>query len=103
MFRIALLLLIPAAWSQTQIERGEQLFYAAGTGCGTCHALKGKGTAVGPDLRGIGRLAPAAIAMAAKSTVTQYVEVIKVKGGDSFPGYTASKDGDNLTVFDLSK
>jgi mono/diheme cytochrome c family protein len=104
MFRIVLLLFVaPSVWSQTQIERGEALFLNAEKGCGSCHALKGKGTAVGPDLSGIGRLTPAAIAMAAHSTVTQYVEVIKVKGGDSFPGYTAAKTADKLTVFDLSK
>jgi len=102
MFRIALLLLVQAAMAQTQIEHGESLFYAA-NGCGGCHALKGKGTAVGPDLSGIGRLSPQAIAMAARSTVTQYVEVIKVKGGDSFPAYTSSKTGDKVIVFDLSK
>ena len=102
MFRILLFLAVPLAWSQTQIERGEGLFMGS-AGCGTCHTLKGKGTAVGPDLTGIGRLAPAAIAMAARSTVTQYVELIKVKDGDTFPGYTASKDGDKVTIFDLSK
>jgi len=104
MFRIVLLsFVVPAVWSQTQIEHGESLFFNAEKGCGSCHALKGKGTAVGPDLSGIGRLSPAAIAMAARSTVTQYVDVIKVKGGDSFPGFTAAKTADKLTIFDLSK
>ena len=64
---------------------------------------KRKGTAVGPDLTGIGRLGPAAIAMAARSTVTQYVEVLKVKDGGSFPAFTASKAGDKIIVFDLSR
>ena len=103
MFWTVLLLFAQAALAQTQTERGENLFFNTEKGCGGCYALKGKGTAVGPDLTGIGRLAPAAIAMAARSTVTQYVEVIKVKDGDSFPAYIASKDGDNVTVFDLSK
>ena len=103
MFRIVLLLfVVPALWSQTQIERGEALFFNAEKGCGSCHALKGKGTAVGPDLTGIGRLTPAAIAMAARSSVTQYVEVLKVNG-ESFPAFTASKTADKLIVYDLSK
>ena len=99
---VSFLFVVPTLWSQTQIERGEILFLNAEKGCGSCHALKGKGTAVGPDLSGIGRLAPAAIAMAARSTVTQYVEVLKVQG-ESFPAFTASKSADKLIVYDLSK
>jgi mono/diheme cytochrome c family protein len=99
---VSLLFAVPVLWSQTQIERGETLFMNAEKGCGSCHALKGKGTAVGPDLSGIGRLAPAGIAMAARSTVTQYVEVLKV-GGESFPAFTVSKTADKLIVYDLSK
>lgn len=103
MIWIVLLLFAQTASSQTQTERGEALFFRAEGGCGGCHALKGKGTAVGPDLTGIGHLTPQAIAMAVHSSVTQYVELIKPKGGDSFPGFTASKDTNGITVFDLSK
>jgi mono/diheme cytochrome c family protein len=103
MLWIALVFLAQTASAQTQWERGEALFLDAEKGCGSCHALKGKGTAVGPDLTGLGRLSPQAIAMAVRSTVTQYVETIKIKGGDGFPGYTASKAGDQVTIFDLSK
>jgi len=98
---IALLLAQAAVPSQT--ERGEALFFDAQNGCASCHALKGKGTAVGPDLTGIGKLPPAAIAMAARSTVTQYVQVLKLKSKESFPAMTASKDANGVTVFDLSK
>ena len=83
MFWIVLLMAQAAVPSQT--ERGEALFFDAQQGCGSCHALKGKGTAVGPDLTGLGRLGPQAIAMAARSTVTQYVQVVKLKAGGSFP------------------
>ena len=64
--------------------------------------LKGKGTAIGPDLTGIGRLGPQAIAMAAHSTVTQYVQVVKLKWGD-LPGDTGKKDDKTVVLFDLSK
>lgn len=46
----ALLFFFQAAAPNPQIERGRTLFLADGK-CGTCHALKGKGTAVGPDLK----------------------------------------------------
>lgn len=98
-----LLLFAQAASSQTQIERGETLYFSQEKGCGSCHALKGKGTAVGPDLRVIGKLTPAAIAMAVHSSVTSYVETVKTKAGETFPGYTAGKEGENLVIWDLSK
>jgi mono/diheme cytochrome c family protein len=101
MFWIALLLAQAAVPSQT--ERGEALFFDAQGGCGNCHALKGKGTAVGPDLTVMGRLAPAAIAMAARSTVTQYVQVAKLKSGGSFPAMTAKQDDKTVVLFDVSK
>jgi putative heme-binding domain-containing protein len=101
MFWIVLFLAQAAVPSQT--ERGETLFFDAQQGCGTCHALKGKGTAVGPDLTGLGRLAPQAIAMAVRSTVTQYVQVVKLKAGGSFPAMTEKKDDKTVVLFDLSK
>lgn len=101
MFWIVLFLAQAAVPSQT--ERGEALFLDAQQGCGSCHALKGKGTAVGPDLTGLGRLGPQAIAMATRSTVTQYVQVVKLKSGESFPAMTGKKDEKSVVLFDLSK
>ena len=72
-----IVLLFAQAAGPSQVERGEALFFDAQKGCATCHALKGKGTAVGPDLTIMGKLPPAAIAMAARSTVTQYVQVVR--------------------------
>lgn len=85
----------------TQIDRGEALFNDAARGCVSCHALKGKGTAIGPDLRGMSRLSPKAISMALRSTVTQYVQIVKLKSGDSFPAMPP--DEKTTTVYDLSK
>src|ERR1039457_4408310 len=100
---IWIVLLMAQAAVPSQTERGEALFFDAQQGCGTCHALKGKGTAVGPDLTGIGRLGPQAIAMAARSTVTQYVQVVKLKSGETFPGMVVKKDEKSVVLFDLSK
>jgi mono/diheme cytochrome c family protein len=101
MFWFVVLLAQAAVPSQT--ERGEALFFDAQQGCATCHVLKGKGTAVGPDLTGIGRLGPQAIAMATRSTVTQYVQVVKLKAGGSFPAMPVKKDDNAVVLFDLSK
>jgi mono/diheme cytochrome c family protein len=99
-----IVLFLAQAAVPSQIERGEALFFDAQQGCGSCHTLKGKGTAVGPDLTGLGRLGPQAIAMAARSTVTQYVQVIKLKsGGAGFPAMMGKKDDKSVVLFDLSK
>jgi len=97
----ALTLFLAQAAVPTQIERGEALFHDAARGCANCHALKGKGTAVGPDLKDISRLSPKAIAMGVRSTVTQYVQVIKLKSGQSFPGMPPKDNA--AEVHDLSK
>jgi mono/diheme cytochrome c family protein len=85
----------------TQIERGEALFSDAARGCVSCHALKGKGTAIGPDLKAMSRLSPKAISMGIRSTYTQYVLVVKLKSGESFPAMPP--DEKTTTVYDLSK
>jgi mono/diheme cytochrome c family protein len=94
-----LLLLAQAATPTTQLGRGEALFFDTAHGCGGCHALKGKGTAVGPDLKDVARLSPKGIAMAVRSTVTQYVQVVKLKDGRSFPAMPPKGE----QVYDLSK
>ena len=94
-------------WAQgavpPQIQRGEALFLDSSRGCVNCHSLKGHGTAIGPDLSVMGRLGPQAIATAVRSTATQYVETVKLKSGDSFPGMPASSEGTQLKFFDMSK
>jgi mono/diheme cytochrome c family protein len=98
----AILFLAQAA-APTQIDRGEALFTDSANGCVSCHALKGKGTAVGPDLRGVARLSPKGIAMAIRSTVAQYVQTAKVKDVGTFPAYVGAQDDKTMDVFDLSK
>ncbi len=86
-----------------QIQRGEALFFDANKRCAGCHAMKGRGTAIGPDLRTIGQLTPAAIAMAARSTSFQYVQNVKLKAGEEFPAMPGPKDEKVVQLYDLSK
>jgi len=101
MFWVVLLWAQSAA--QQQVQRGEVLFLENSRGCMTCHALKGHGTAVGPDLSVMGRLSPAAIGTAIRSSVTEYVQQVKLKSGASFPGMPAGEDQKELRFYDLSK
>jgi mono/diheme cytochrome c family protein len=97
----ALYLFLAQAGVPTQLERGEALFNDGTRGCVSCHSLKGKGTAIGPDLKDISRVFPKGIAMAIRSTVTQYVQVVKLKSGESI---IAMPPKDNATeIYDLSK
>ena len=99
---LSLLLFLQAAAPTPQIQRGQALFYGE-KGCGGCHALKGQGTAVGPDLKVLGRVGVRALVTAIRATRTQYVEMIKLKGGDTFPGIKGSADATTLQYYDLSK
>lgn len=89
--------------AQQQVQRGEALFLEASKGCVNCHALKGHGTAAGPDLSIIGRLSPQAIVTAVRSSATQYVQGVKLKSGESFPGMPAGQDEKMLQFYDVSK
>jgi mono/diheme cytochrome c family protein len=103
MIWLSVLLFLQAAAPNQQIERGQTLFLADG-GCGTCHALKGHGTAVGPDLKVLGRVGVRALVTAIRATRTEYVETVKVKGSDQFPGMkVASADAATVQYYDLSK
>ena len=103
MIWLSVLLFLQASAADKQIERGQTLF-VADTGCGTCHALKGRGTAVGPDLRVLGKVGVRALVTAIRASRTQYVEAIKLKEGDPFPGMkVASADATTLQYYDLSK
>jgi mono/diheme cytochrome c family protein len=103
MIWLSVLLFMQASAADKQIERGQTLFFAE-KGCGTCHALKGKGTAVGPDLRALGKVGVRAVVTAIRASRTEYVETIKLKEGDPFPAMkVASTEAATLQYYDLSK
>jgi mono/diheme cytochrome c family protein len=103
MIWLSVLLLQAAAAAPTpQIQSGETLFFAQ-NGCGTCHALKGRGTAVGPDLRVLGRVGVRALVTAIRASRTEYVETIKLKQGEPFPAMKVSADATTEKYYDLSK
>jgi mono/diheme cytochrome c family protein len=93
-----------AAEPPAQAARGKALFFDenAAVQCGGCHALKGQGTAIGPDLTRLARLTPSAIVMAIRATSTEYVLTVKLSAGGEFPAMPGPKAGDNVQYFDLS-
>src|SRR6478672_195305 len=99
---LAALLLMQSALPP-QVERGQAIFTDVAKGCSSCHVLKGQGTAVGPDLKIMATLPPRAIATAMRGTLTQYVQNVKLKKGESFPAMPGAKDSKTVTLYDLSK
>jgi len=102
MIWLSIMLLQAVAGLTPQIQRGQDLFFAE-KGCGTCHVLKGKGTAVGPDLKVLGRVGVRALVTAIRASRTEYVQTIKLKSGDTFPGMKKSEDATTAEYYDLSK
>lgn len=88
-----------------QAARGEAIFFqtAKPLACGTCHSLGSKGTAIGPDLSRWARIAPRAVAMAIKATVTENVLMIKAGKNPEFPAIKSKEEADKTTFYDLSK
>lgn len=108
MIWLIVLILSSTAAAQTapeQATRGEALFFdsSKGQSCGTCHAIAGRGTAVGPDLKGIARTHPRALVMAIHTTRTQYVQEVTPKGADAFPAMKVKEDAQVVELYDLSQ
>jgi mono/diheme cytochrome c family protein len=103
MIWLSVLFLMQAAAPNAQIGRGQELFNAE-NGCANCHALKGHGTAVGPDLKVLGKVGVRALVTAIRASRTEYVETVKPKDGDAFPGMkAAASDPAAPQYYDLSK
>jgi hypothetical protein len=81
-----------------EAARGRDLFFESNR-CGTCHALRGKGTAVGPDVT---KVPQEQLATAIRSTQSRQVRMLKLKDGESFPAIVGAEDGGFVQVFDLT-
>lgn len=105
LFTPALLLAQAQTAPPAQALRGEKIFFetAKGATCSTCHALAGRGTPAGPDLMRLARIPPRAIAMAIRSTRTQYVQTVKLKTDETFPGMRVKQDEKVAEYYDLGK
>src|SRR6266436_4811091 len=79
-----------------EAARGRDLFFAANR-CGSCHALGGRGTAVGPD---VSKVPPEQFAAAMRGTASRRVRTMKLKDGESFPAIVGAEDGGLVQVFD---
>lgn len=96
---------LPEFKGPAQAKRGYALFFSetAGTRCATCHALAGRGNAIGPDLTRLARLNPRGIVVAILASRTQYAQSVKLKSGATFPAMEVAHDDKTVQLYDLSK
>ena len=79
-----------------EAQQGRRLFFDStrAVRCGTCHALGGLGTAVGPHLaRSKSAVLPAK---------TRLVQTVRLRRGESFPAVLVEKTAKSVKVYDLS-
>lgn len=88
-----------------QVQRGKTLFWespGAGSRCGACHSLEGRGQTIAPDLRRLAGLSPRGIKTAILSTVTEYVVTPKLKSGKAFPAFKGEETDKTIVLWDLT-
>lgn len=88
-----------------QAKRGYAIFFENGvaTGCGNCHVMGSRGTAVGPDLKRWARMAPRATVVAIRSSRTEYAVAVNLKKGTTFPAMKVGQEPKPTEFYDLSK
>ncbi len=86
---------------------GEQVFWSTKTGCSNCHAIRGRGSRMGPDLSNIGGSQPLAVikesilepskdlSYAGKEGVT-----VVLKSGETIKGVARNRSNYSLQVVD---
>ena len=84
-------------------ERGYAAFFdPTRDNCGVCHAMGGRGSAVGPDLSKIAEKSPRDVAAAVGSVKAQHVLTATLADGETFPALQAAQNGPQIQLFDLT-
>lgn len=85
-------------------ERGEQVYTRAELGCVACHAVKGIGGNIGPDLGALGTAQPISFIIGAILDPQREVKegyaslTISTKNGDEYQGYALDEDATELRL-----
>jgi mono/diheme cytochrome c family protein len=92
------------AQPSAQVQRGAALFFDATKDayCGACHALEGRGIAVGPDLTKVANKTPREIAAAMRKRRPEHVVTADMKDGDSFPALVVLSESGSVKLLDLT-
>lgn len=99
----------PAAENPTtgDVASGEAIFWGSKVGCSNCHAIRGKGGKIGPDLTNIGGQRPLAVikkAIVNPSDKLYYLGnesvTAKLKNGEAVRGVAKNRDVYSIQIID---
>jgi mono/diheme cytochrome c family protein len=94
---------LPSFNGPPEAGRGYALFFdATRDHCGVCHALGGRGIAIGPDLSALGAKSPADIKSPIHATRSRHTLTAKLKDGEEFPAVLAEQNGSQVRLYDLT-
>jgi mono/diheme cytochrome c family protein len=80
--------------------RGHELFSDPGrANCGVCHAVGGRGMAIGPDLTAS---KPAEMLSKIGATQSRHVLMARLKNGEEFPALLVEHSAQEIRLYDLS-
>jgi mono/diheme cytochrome c family protein len=83
--------------------RGRALFFdAARENCGACHAVGGRGMAIGPDLTALPVKSAGDVLIAAQATRAQHVITAKLNDSEQFPAIRSEQAGDIVRLYDVT-
>ena len=80
-------------------EKGRELFFDATrmSGCGRCHELQDRGTAVGPDLKSLNAAQLGDLRAGSKTRVV----TVSAAGEEPFPGIVVEQTAQKVRVYDI--
>ena len=86
-----------------QAERGHAAFFdPTRDNCGVCHAMGGRGNAVGPDLAKIAEKNPRDVTAAVGSVKAKHVLTATLADGETFPALQFAQSGNQIKLYDLT-
>jgi mono/diheme cytochrome c family protein len=86
-----------------QAARGHALFFdPARNNCSACHAVGGRGIAIGPDLTALPVKNPAEVSGMIHAVRSRHVLTAKLASGEEFPALLAEQSGNQVRLYDLT-
>ena len=95
--------IIPSFNGPPQAARGRALFFDPPRNhCGACHAVGGRGIAIGPDLTALPMKDAAEVMSQIQATRSRHVLAAKLASGEEFPALLAGQNADQVRLYDLT-
>jgi mono/diheme cytochrome c family protein len=94
---------IPSFNGPPQAARGHALFFdPPRNNCAVCHAVGGRGIAIGPDLTALPAKTPAELTVQIHATHSRHVLTAKLATGEEFPALLAEQNANQVRLYDLT-